>query len=96
LRVHNFNFDAGVLTIHDGKGKKDRTVPLPKVIITELLAQLERVKTLHEKDLSIGFSGVFLDHLLEKKYKNAEGTGSGIGNKVFSLPLIPCSVLSSR
>ncbi|MDO8955504.1 MAG: tyrosine-type recombinase/integrase, partial [Deltaproteobacteria bacterium] len=28
LRVHNFNFDAGVLTIHDGKGKKDRTVPL--------------------------------------------------------------------
>ena len=29
LRVHNFNFDAGVLTIHDGKGKKDRTVPLP-------------------------------------------------------------------
>jgi len=71
LRVHNFNFDAGVLTIHDGKGKKDRTVPLPKVIIPELLAQLERVKTLHEKDLSIGFSGVFLDHLLEKKYKNA-------------------------
>ena len=71
LRVHNFNFDAGVLTIHDGKGKKDRTVPLPKVVIPELLAQLERVKTLHEKDLSIGFSGVFLDHLLEKKYKNA-------------------------
>jgi integron integrase len=71
LRVHNFNFDAGVLTIHDGKGKKNRTVPLPKVIIPELLAQLERVKTQHEKDLSIGFSGVFLDHLLEKKYKNA-------------------------
>ena len=47
LRVHNFNFDACVLTIHDGKGKKDRTVPLPKVIIPELLAQLERVKTLH-------------------------------------------------
>jgi len=71
LRVHNFNFDAGVLTIHDGKGKKDRTVPLPKVILPELLAQFERVKTLHEQDLSVGFSGVFLDHLLEKKYKNA-------------------------
>jgi integron integrase len=71
LRVHNFNFDAGVLTIHDGKGKKDRTVPLPKVIIPELLAHLDQVKTLHEKDLSVGFSGVFLDHLLEKKYKNA-------------------------
>ena len=71
LLVHNFNFDAGVLTIHDGKGKKDRTVPLPKVIIPELLDQLERVKTLLEMDLSIGFSGIFLDHLLEKKYKYA-------------------------
>lgn len=71
LRVHNFNFEAGVLTIHDGKGKKDRTVPLPKVIIPELLAQLERLKTLNENDRSAGFSGVFLDHLLEKKYKNA-------------------------
>lgn len=29
LRVQCLNFDAGVITIHDGKGKKDRTVPLP-------------------------------------------------------------------
>jgi len=71
LRVHNFNFEAGVLTIHDGKGKKDRTVPLPKAIIQELIAHLERVKTLHEKDLATGYSGVFLDQLLEKKHKNA-------------------------
>ena len=28
LRVRDFNFDAGILTVH-GKGKKDRTVPLP-------------------------------------------------------------------
>jgi len=27
IRVRDFNFDAGILTIH-GKGKKDRTVPL--------------------------------------------------------------------
>jgi integrase len=36
LRIHNFNFDAGILTVHDGKGKKDRTVPLPQTIIREL------------------------------------------------------------
>ena len=30
LRVHCFNFDAGILTVHDGKGKKDRTVPIPQ------------------------------------------------------------------
>lgn len=33
LRLHNFNFDAGILTIHDGKGKKDRTIPLPQVLL---------------------------------------------------------------
>jgi integron integrase len=71
LRVHNFNFDAGILTIHDGKGQKDRTVPLPKTIIPDLLAQLERLKKLHDQDLATGYAGVFLDHLLEKKYKNA-------------------------
>jgi integron integrase len=71
LRVHNFNFDAGVLTIHDGKGQKDRTVPLPQSIMPELLAQIERLKELHTRDLAAGYSGVFLDHLLEKKYKNA-------------------------
>jgi integron integrase len=71
LRVHNFNFDAGVLTIHDGKGQKDRTVPLPQSIMTKLLAQIERLKELHDRDLAAGYSGVFLDHLLEKKYKNA-------------------------
>ena len=30
LRVHNFNFDNSILTIHDGKGQKDRTVPIPE------------------------------------------------------------------
>ena len=27
LRIHCFNFDSGLLTVHDGKGQKDRTVP---------------------------------------------------------------------
>ena len=71
LRVHNFNFDSGVLTIHDGKGKKDRTVPLPQVIRPELEEQLARVKALHDADLGSNYSGVFLDNLLEKKYPNA-------------------------
>jgi len=71
LRIHNFNLDAGVLTVHDGKGKKDRTVPLPRSILPELLAQLEKVKNLHEQDMHQGYAGVFLDNLLEKKYRNA-------------------------
>ena len=54
LRVKDFNFDAGILTVH-GKGKKDRTVPIPQTIVRELTAQLETVSELHAKDLiSVG------------------------------------------
>jgi integron integrase len=70
LRINNFNFDAGVLTIHDGKGKKDRTVPLPEKIMPELKVHLDRVKKLHQKDINSGYAGAFMFGLLEKKYKN--------------------------
>jgi integron integrase len=71
LRVQNFNFDAGVLTIHDGKGKKGRTVPIPQTILVELKAQLERVIKLHEEDCASDFAGAFMDDMLEKKYPKA-------------------------
>ncbi|MHB1351142.1 MAG: integron integrase [Desulfobulbaceae bacterium] len=72
LRVANFNFDAGILTVHDGKGKKDRTVPLPRSITKELQAQLEQVRDVHQQDLAErDWAGTFLDHRLEVKYKNA-------------------------
>lgn len=71
LRVHYFNFDAGILTVHDGKGKKDRTVPIPKKIMPELRSQVARLKELHESDLKKKYDGVFLMNALEKKYKNA-------------------------
>ena len=71
LRVHNFNFDTGILTIQDGKGKKSRTVPLPELIIPELKTHLDAVIDLHQKDLEQGYNGVFLYGRLEKKYKNA-------------------------
>lgn len=71
LRVHNFNFDMKILTIHDGKGKKDRTVPIPDALMDDLQAQLERIIELHERDWRAGFAGVFLYGLLEKKYTNA-------------------------
>ena len=70
LRVKDFNFEAGMLTVH-GKGKKDRTVPLPKTIVPDLTSQLEVVKNIHDQDLATGYAGVFLDDQLEKKYPSA-------------------------
>ena len=36
LRIHCFNLDSGLLTVHDGKGQKDRTVPLPARMMPEI------------------------------------------------------------
>ncbi|MBN1105752.1 MAG: integron integrase [Deltaproteobacteria bacterium] len=71
LRIHCFNFDAGILTIHDGKGQKDRTVPIPQTIVPELRAHLESLKDLHQRDMVRKFNGVFLVNALELKFKNA-------------------------
>ncbi len=70
VRVKDFNFDAGLLTVK-GKGGKSRAVPLPNRIVPELLAQLAFLKKLHAGDLNAGYDGVFLEDQLEKKYPNA-------------------------
>jgi len=71
LRIGCFNFDTSILTIHDGKGQKDRTVPIPETIVPELKVHLQSVVILHQEDLKAGYTGTFLPSLLEKKYKNA-------------------------
>jgi len=65
------NFDAGIVTIHDGKGQKDRTVPLPETILPELKIHYESLKDLHQRDLDRKYAGVFLVNALERKYPNA-------------------------
>ena len=70
LRINCFNYDAGILTVHDGKGKKDRTVPLPESILQELKEHLERVKKLHQRDLVDNYDGAFMFDVIEKKYKS--------------------------
>jgi len=71
LRVQDLNFDMKVLTVHDGKGQKDRTAPLPHVLLPELKTQLERVIQLHQEDLACGYAGAFLPTALAIKYKQA-------------------------
>jgi integron integrase len=70
LRLNNFNFDHYILTVHDGKGKKDRTMPLPERILPEIHDQFEKVKALHKEDLDAHYAGAFMFGSLEKKYKN--------------------------
>ena len=71
LRIQCFNLDASLLTVHDGKGQKDRTVPLPRSVLLEIRQQMEVVRRLHQEDLAAGYAGVFLPRQLEKKYPKA-------------------------
>lgn len=71
LRVQCFNFDQGILTVHDGKGRKDRTVPIPRVLLPALREQMEKAKLLHEADLRAGYDGVFMPGAMDRKWKSA-------------------------
>jgi len=71
LRVQCFNFEQAILTVHDGKGRKDRTVPLPKALLPALLEHLEKVKRLHDLDLQAGYDGVFMPGAMDRKWKGA-------------------------
>jgi integron integrase len=71
LRVQDMNVALGVVTVHDGKGQKDRTVPLPQVMLPELTAQLARVRQVHQEDMARGYGGTFLPGALAAKYPRA-------------------------
>jgi integron integrase len=71
LRIQCLNFDAGIVTVHDGKGRKDRTVPLPVTILPELKKHYKSLKDLHRRDLDKKYAGVFLVNALERKYPKA-------------------------
>jgi integron integrase len=70
LRVKDVDFENGVILVRDGKGAKDRYVPLPRIAVEGLRAQIAAVKTQHEQDLRDGFGTVHLPYALERKYPN--------------------------
>ncbi|MCW9023586.1 MAG: integron integrase, partial [Gammaproteobacteria bacterium] len=72
LRVLDIDFDYHQIFIREGKGKKDRVVPLPKKLVDEIKEQLIEVKLTHEDDLAEGFGNVYLPSALARKYPNAE------------------------
>ncbi|MBP8290526.1 MAG: tyrosine-type recombinase/integrase, partial [Chromatiaceae bacterium] len=52
LRVGDLDFGHPTIIVRNGKGGKDRIVPLPESLRTPLESHLERVKALHERDLA--------------------------------------------
>jgi integron integrase len=71
LRVMHIDFEQHYILVVDGKGGKDRRVPLPEKLVPQFREHLKEVKAQHAADLMMGFGGVFLPHAWAKKSPNA-------------------------
>lgn len=71
LRVKDIDLIRLEITIREGKGNKDRRVPLPLSCRNLLRTQLEFIKTLHAKDMLENIPGVELPYAIDRKFPNA-------------------------
>jgi integron integrase len=72
MRVKDIDFGFDKIYIWDSKSLKDRTIPLPQTIKTELQVQIQKVKEIHQQDLQNGFGSVYIPYAISKKFKNIE------------------------
>jgi len=71
LRVKDLDFASREIRLRDGKGRRDRVVPLPDAIAADLRAHLLEVQALHARDLARGFGEAPLPDALARKYPRA-------------------------
>jgi integron integrase len=72
VRVHDVDFNRGIITIRNGKGHKDRTAGFPESLKDDLTRQLQHAATVHRKDLDEGYGAVELPCALARKYRAAD------------------------
>jgi integron integrase len=70
LRVKDIDFSLNQITVHEGKGARDRVTMLPSSVKQALQEHLSRVRLLHQNDLREGYGRVYLPFALERKYVN--------------------------
>ena len=71
LRIKDVDFDRKQILIRDGKGEKDRYVPLPEKLREGLQKQIQSAMTQHREDLNIVAGWVWMPYALADKYPNA-------------------------
>ena len=71
LRLKDVDLEMGRLEIRDGKGGKDRVVPLPKGCIPGLREQFGICRELWEGDRRCGVAGVYLPGAMARKAPKA-------------------------
>jgi integron integrase len=71
LRVKDVDFAGREIRLRDGKGRRDRVVPLADSLAPALRSHLEKVRALHARDLARGCGEVALPDALARKYPGA-------------------------
>jgi site-specific recombinase XerD len=71
LRVKDLDFDRQVITIHDGKGGKDRTTLLPATLIGSLLERKQHIFNAWKSREPFYQAPVSLPFALRRKYPSA-------------------------
>jgi integron integrase len=71
LRVLDIDLEGNLIVVRTGKGDKDRSTILSEAVKEPLRLHIEKVKALHDKDLSVGHGEVYLPTALERKYSRA-------------------------
>jgi integron integrase len=71
LRVKDLDFSRREITVHDGKGGRDRVTMLPATSVSPLEGHLQQVKIAHDRDLVDGWGRVMLPEALDRKYPSA-------------------------
>ena len=71
LRVKDVDLARELISVRAGKGDKDRSVPIPRVLGGELEAHRERLQFLQVADRRDGLPGVYLPDALGVKYPRA-------------------------
>lgn len=70
-RIKDVDLEYRAITVRDGKGQKDRVVPLAEILLPHVVAQLERTRALFDIDRKAQRPGVSLPQALARKYPAA-------------------------
>ena len=71
LRIGDVDFERRQITVHMGKGGKDRVTMLPKALVEPLQRQIASRRERYELERAAREVGVWLPEALERKYPNA-------------------------
>ena len=71
LRIKDVDVERGVVTIHGGKGDKDRETIIPNCLKEALVRQMARARAFWEEDRATDVPGVALPRALARKFSKS-------------------------